>query len=321
VARRVRAAVAQATPVVLDADETLHKVERLVARAAKEGARIVAFPETFVPVYPLWCDAGAFGRWEEPAAKEVHARLLANSLVVPSEATERIGNAARDHRTVVSISVNERDVAGRTLWNALLTFDADGTLVGHHRKLVPTHGERLVWAPGDAEGLRVVETAVGRVGGLLCWEHWMPAARQVLHDEGEEIHVAAWPHLREMYFLASRHYAFEGRAFVLAPGMVLPLAELERAGVKVSALWRPQDLADPMLVGGSAIFGPDGAVLAGPAPPRESMLFADLDLDAVRRESLALDTAGHYSRPDLFHLEVRRSRRGRVSSERPDPGR
>jgi predicted amidohydrolase len=314
VAKRVRAAVVQASPVVLDADETLHKVENLLARAAKEGARIAAFPETFVPVYPLWCDAGAFGRWGEEAAKEIHARLLANSLLVPSEATERIGRAARDHELVVSISVNERDAAGRTLWNALLTFDADGALVGHHRKLVPTHGERLVWAPGDASGLRAVETAAGKVGGLLCWEHWMPAARQVLHDDGEEIHVAAWPHLREMYFLASRHYAFEGRAFVLAAGMVLTVSDLERAGVPVGKLWHGEDLRDPMLVGGSAIFGPDGSVLAGPAPAKETILVADLDLDAVRKESLALDTAGHYSRPDLFRLEVRRERRGRVSS-------
>jgi predicted amidohydrolase len=318
VPRTVRAAVAQAEPAVLDAGACVEKVCRLVARAAAEGARIVAFGETFVPVYPLWCDAGAFGRWDDAAAKETHARLVENSVEVPSPATDRIGRAAREAGAVVVVGVNERDARGRTLWNALLTFDADGTLAGHHRKLVPTFGERLVWAHGDAAGLAARETAAGRVGGLVCWEHWMPAARQVLHDAAEAVHVAAWPHLREMYLLASRHYAFEGRCWVLAAGCSLSRSALLAAGLPERALF-PGGIPDPALAGGSAIIAPDGRISAGPAGPEETILVADLDLGAPVAESLALDTGGHYARPDLFSLSVRRERPGTTTAPRGAP--
>ncbi|HET6202025.1 MAG TPA: carbon-nitrogen hydrolase family protein [Planctomycetota bacterium] len=306
----LRAAVAQVSPVLLDRAATVEKACDWIRRAAGNGARIVAFPETLVPAYPLWCDAGGFSRFDSPAAKDLHARLIEESVEVPSEATRALGAAAKESGVVVSIGVNERDARARTLWNALLLFDADGRLALHHRKLVPTFGERLVWAPGDAAGVAVAETAVGRVGGLVCWEHWMPAPRQVLHDAGEEIHAAAWPHLREMYGIASRHYAFEGRCFVLAAGSVLPLAELARARIPVAEFWRREDLSDPMLVGGSAIVAPDGRWIAGPAGAEETLLLADLDLDELRRESLTLDTGGHYARPDVFHLHVDRRRAG-----------
>ncbi|MCI0589768.1 MAG: carbon-nitrogen hydrolase family protein [Planctomycetes bacterium] len=306
----VRAAIAQIAPVVLDGDATVEKVCDWIRRAGREGAAVVAFPETIVPTYPLWCDAGPFARWDSPAAKDLHARLIEGSVEVPSDRTRRISAAAKEAGVVVSISVNERDPRGRTLWNALLLFDADGRLLLHHRKLVPTFGERLVWAQGDAAGLDAAATAAGKVGGLVCFEHWMPAPRQALHDAGEEIHAAAWPHLREMYLVASRHYAFEGRCFVLAAGAVLTRRDLERARIPLAEFWREEDLSDPILFGGSAIVAPDGKVIAGPAPAEETLLLADLDLAATRGESLPLDTGGHYARPDLFRLEVDRRRTG-----------
>jgi predicted amidohydrolase len=164
--------------------------------------------------------------------------------------------------------------------------------------------------PGDAAGLDSAKTRAGRVGGLVCWEHWMPIARQALHDSGEEIHAAAWPHLREMYLVASRHYAFEGRCFVLAAGSVLRVDDLRRAKIPLGEFWRAEDLTDPVLMGGSAIIGPDGKILAGPAGADETLLVADLDLDDVRRELLSLDTGGHYARPDLFELSIDRRRPG-----------
>jgi predicted amidohydrolase len=311
----VRAAVVQTSPVLFDREASVEKACRWVARAAGEGARLIAFPETFVPGYPFWVDTGTFGQWDHAPSKEVHRRLLESAVEVPSAATDTLAEAAREAGAVVAISVNERDARGRMLWNALLTFDADGRLVGHHRKLVPTFAERLVWTPGDAAGLRVHDTAAGKVGGLLCWEHWMPAPRQVLHDGGEEFHVASWPHLREPYVLASRHYAFEGRCFVLAAGMVLRSGELPGDFPEqfLPEGIRGKDVS--MLVGGSCIIGPDGSFLAGPVEEEEALLTADLDPAILPAESLALDTGGHYSRPDLFRLQVERRRPGTVSSD------
>jgi len=309
----LRAAIAQISPVLLDGPATVEKICRTIARAGADGVRLLAFPETILPGYPFWVDAGTFGRWEHASSKEIHRRLLDNSIEVPSEATRRIGDAARDAGLVAVVGVHERDRRGRTLWNALLTFGADGSLIGHHRKLVPTFGERLVWAPGDAAGLRVHETPVGRVGGLICWEHWMPIPRQVLHDGAELVHVAAWPHVREPYLLASRHYAFEGRCFVLAAGMVLRRDQLP-ADFPADLLPRDEDAPGGQIhLGGSCIIGPDGVVIAGPAGTEETILAADLDPARVGAESLSLDTGGHYARPDLFRLQVERRRPGTVS--------
>lgn len=312
----VRAAVVQAEPVLLDADRGVEKACRLIREAGKNGARVVGFGETFIPVYPFWADGGAFGRWDDRAGKEIHLRMVESSLEIPSPATERIGDAAREAGAIVVIGVGERDRRGRSLWNALLTFDEKGRLIGHHRKLVPTFAERLVWAAGDAADLRVHDTSAGRVGGLICWEHWMPAARQVLHDEGEAIHVAAWPHVREMYLVASRHYAFEGRCWVLAAATVLKRDAVAASGLFEEDLF-PGGLPDTILLGGAAIIAPDGSVVAGPAGAEETILYADLDLRAPARESLALDTGGHYARPDLFSLEVRRVRRSHISGAHP----
>ena len=305
--------MAQAAPVLLDGPASIDKACEWIVRAGSEGARLLAFPETFLPGYPFWADAGTFGRWEHASSKDVHARLLENALEIPSQGTKRLGEACADAGVVTVIGAHERDPRGRTLWNALLTFNADGQLMGHHRKLVPTFGERLLWMPGDAAGLTVHETAVGRVGGLICWEHWMPAPRQVLHDGAEAVHVASWPHVRESYLLASRHYAFEGRCFVLAAGMVLTRDQVP-ADFPEDLLPPSDDMPDGRIhLGGSCIIGPDGEVIAEVSGPDETLLVADLELERIGAESLSLDTGGHYSRPDLFRLSVDRSRPGTVS--------
>ena len=218
--------VAQARPAVLDLDRSVDKACFWIGEAGKRGVRLLAFPEAWIPCYPLWCDGGTFARWGNGEAKRIHARLLENSLVIPSAQAARLCEAARQSGVAVVIGANEREPRGGSIYNSLVFIDETGRLVATRRKLVPTHGERLVWSAGDAAHLDSFALAGTRVGGLICWEHWMPLARHVLHAAGEEVHVAAWPHAGEHHQLASRHYAFEGRCFVLAAAVVMTKSDL-----------------------------------------------------------------------------------------------
>ncbi|MCA1616527.1 MAG: carbon-nitrogen hydrolase family protein, partial [Acidobacteria bacterium] len=263
---KVKVAVVQSSPVFMNLEASLEKAVGLIEQAAGEGAGLVAFGETWLPGYPAWLDycPGA-ALWNHEPTKRVFARLRQNSVEVPGVETERLGQAAREHDLVLVIGVNERVARGPgngTLYNSLLTFDADGSLVRHHRKLIPTYTERLVWGQGDGVGLEAADTKAGRVGGLVCWEHWMPLARQALHASGEHVHVAVWPTVHEMHQIASRHYAFEARCFVLAAGLVMRVRDLPpELDAPAEFADRPDDL---LLRGGSAVIGPDGRYLAGP---------------------------------------------------------
>lgn len=305
-ARSVRVAAVQVAPVLLDRDATIDRMAIWVSRAKERGAELVAFPETFLPGYPTWLDySPAAALWDHAGAKAVFARLMENSVEVPGPAAERLARLARENQVTLMVGVHER--AGRTLYNSLLWFGPDGALINHHRKLVPTYTERLLWGQGDATGLRTATVNGVSYGGLVCWEHWMPLARQVLHDAGEEIHVAAWPGVKDMHQVASRHYAFEGRCFVIAVGSLVRVRDLPAELPPLPELAGEPDRL--LIPGGSAIIGPDGAYLAGPVFGEETLVVADCDLRAIARESLTLDVSGHYSRPDVFQLAVERRRR------------
>ncbi len=302
-----RVAVVQAE-VAADLEHGLALTKDLTKAAADGGASLVVFPETWIPGYPVWLDVCRdVALWDHPPVKRVFARMAENSIDVAGESGRALGAVARDAGVTLIVGVTERVGSGvgrGTLYNALLTYGPDGTLLNHHRKLVPTYTERMVWGQGDAAGLVAVETGIGRVGGLVCWEHWMPLARQALHDSGEDIHVAVWPTAHEMLQVASRHYAFEGRCFVIAAASLMRMdalpPELEVHPDKASSTWA--------LRGGSAIIAPNGSYVAGPVFDEPCTLFADLDLSAVRQESMSLDVAGHYSRPDVLSLRVDRRR-------------
>ena len=302
-------AIVQARAPYLDLEACLDLVDERARDAAEGGARLVAFGETFLPGYPAWLDVCSdMGLWDHEPTKQVFAELHRNSVTVPGPAAQRLSEIASRHGIVMVVGVNERVEAAPghgTLYNSLLTFDGDGSLLNHHRKLVPTFTEKLVWGQGDGAGLQSVETRCGRVGALVCWEHWMPLARQALHNDGEQIHVAAWPTVKEMMQVASRHYAFEGRCFVLASGTIMPATDIP------DALGAHELAGTDALVmrGGSAIIAPDGRFLAGPVYDEETILRADLDLDEITRESMALDTSGHYYRDDVFDLSIARRRR------------
>ena len=303
----VKAAAIQAAPVYNDLARCVDKAIALIAEAASSGAKLVVFPETWLPGYPAWLDCCRdVALWDHEPTKKVFARLMDNSVAVPGPVTEALGEAARQHQIVLNISVHQRAIegAGRgTLYNTMLTFGADGTLLNRHRKIMPTYTERMIWGQGDGSSLHAVATDAGRIGGLICWEHWMPLARQVLHESGEDIHVAAWPQVKEMNLVASRHYAFEGRCFVIACGAVMKARELPPELEPIESLKRDPDAF--VLNGGSAIIGPDGSLLAGPLFNEEAILTADLDLSRVAEENMALDVTGHYSRPDIFEVKRR----------------
>jgi predicted amidohydrolase len=309
--RNVKVAVVQGE-VAPDLETGLERTRELTLEAAADGATLVVFPETWLPGYPVWLDVCRdVALWDHSPVKRVFARMASESVVVDGDSGRKLGAIAREAGVTLSVGVTERVAAGvgrGTLYNALLLYGHDGSVINHHRKLVPTYTERMVWGPGDAAGLRAVDTPAGRVGGLICWEHWMPLARQALHESGEDIHIAAWPTAHEMMQVASRHYAFEGRCFVLAAGSLLRARdlppELEPHPDRVTS-------PDQFVVrGGSAIIGPDGRYIAGPVYEEAAILTAELDLDRVREESMSLDVAGHYARPDCLSLEVRGGRRG-----------
>lgn len=292
----MRVAIAQARPALLDLERSVALAADWIRRAGREGAELVAFGETFLGGYPAWVDWPGWSDFDSAANAALYGRLRAASLDLASGAVEELAAACREAGTAAVVGANERSARGKSVHNALLFFAADGRLIRVRRKLVPTHGERLCWAPApdrEAAGLGVDEVAGARLGALICWEHWMPAARLALHRAGESLHVAAWPHGSELHQLASRHYAFEGACFVLVAALVQPREDLEAAG-----LAPPEDFSG--LDGGSAVVAPDAGYLVEPVRGREELIVTDVDLARAEAAAFFLDTGGHYDRPDLF---------------------
>jgi nitrilase len=300
----IRVAAAQVTPAFMDARGCVAKAVAVIEEAGRHGARLVAFPETWMPGYPMWI-FGAAG-WDDARAKRAYARLHANAMAIPGPEVEQLCRAARRAQIMVVMGVNERDTtySRGTLFNSLVYISAQGELLGAHRKLMPTHAERILWGMGDGSTLHVLDTPLGRVGGLICWEHWMPLARQAMHARGEQIHVAAWPDVPDMDQLGSRHYAHEGRCFVISVGAYMRLGDLPDDFDLKDAGGQYSDDPESLLRGGSGIIGPDGEWVAGPIVGREEIIYADIDPERAVQEQLALDVAGHYNRPDVFTFGV-----------------
>jgi nitrilase len=297
----VKVACVQAEPAILDRDATLDKLAALTAESAREGAQLVVFPETFVSVYPSSTWARALAGWADPNAKAAFARLSRSAVAIPGPAADRLGAIAKEHAVWLVTGVNETDPAHNgTVFNTLLYHAPDGSLALKHRKLVPTNHERLVWGQGDGAGLRAVETPLGRLGGLICWENYMPLARFALYESGVEIYVASTADDSDAWQATLVHIARESRSFVVAPSHFqrdssypddFPLLELvEGRGL----LGR----------GGSAILAPDGSYLAGPLYDEEGILYAEIDPDRLSEERQRFDAAGHYHRPDVLRLTV-----------------
>ena len=297
----VRAAVVQAAPVLFDTDATVEKVCRRVADAGE--ADLVVFPEAYVGGYPWGLAFGTAVGGRSPEGRRTWKRYWEAAVEVPGPATERIGEAARQAGAHVAVGVVERDATyGRgTLYCTLLYFGPDGALLATHRKLKPTAAERLIWGEGDGSTLPVLDTPLGRLGGLICWENYMPLARMALYGKGIEVYLAPTADARPRWQATLQHIALEGRCFVLGCNQYVTRAmypdDLEIA--EELEAW-----PDVLCRGGSAVYSPLGDRLAGPLYDEEGILHAELDLEAVARAKFDFDVVGHYARPDVFRLRV-----------------
>ncbi len=296
---KVKAAAVQATPVFLDRDATVAKACVLIEEAGTNGAGLVVFPETFIPTYPDWVWRAPV--WDGPSPA-LFGRLLENAVEVPGPATEALGKAARKAKAYVSMGVNEREPNGSTIYNTQVYLGPDGKIIGKHRKLMPTGGERLVWGMGDGSTLQVFETPFGRVGGLTCWENYMPLARFAMYAKGIDIWVAPTWDQGDVWVSTLRHIAKEGLVYVIGVAPLLRGSDVPDDVPGRGELWGGSD--DWMNRGYSCIVAPGGEVLAGPLVEKEGILYAELDASQGRAKRFEFDPVGHYSRPDVFRLTV-----------------
>ncbi len=307
--RSLTAAIVQSSPVPLSIDRGIVELCEHVRNAAESGADIVAFGENFLGGYPIWLDeAPGAALWDHSGTKALHRILMEQAVTAGDDRLAPLQELVDQHQICVSVGTHER--VRSSLYNNQMLF-RPGEKPLDHRKLVPTHGERLIWNRGDGSTLNVHEAPWGKMGSLICWEHWMPLARAAMHNLGEDVHVSAWPTVRETYAIASRHYAFEGGCHVLAAGTLLHrddlLEGLESVGGDAEAKSLIEEIPDQQLqFGGSMIVAPEGSVLAD-AEDKDMLLIAEINLQAGREAKAALDTDGHYSRADVFELTVNRS--------------
>jgi len=291
------AAAVQASPVFLNKDKTINKVIKLIAEASKNGADLVVFPEAFIPTYPFWPKDLGFGP-EKKVTMDLHLELHKNSVEVPSADTRKIGSAAKKAGVNVVIGVNEKDVG--TLYNTILFFSKNGSLLGKHRKLMSIDSERCIWGNGNSEDLNVFETELGKIGGLFCYEHHLTLAKYALYQKGEQVHVSLWGghgFVRNTMDFSSKQYAFEGQSFVIISAIYINKDMIpDSFPLKDRTLWD--------YPGGSGIINPRGQYIAGPVYDKEEIVYGEIDLEQITRAKSVIDCAGHFSRPDIFKFEI-----------------
>lgn len=306
-------ALIQHPPVYLNLAKSIELAEEYIVEASQKGAQLIVFPETWLPGYPAWLDyAPNAGVWDHPPAKALFRILFQNSIQIDDTYFKKLRQTAIENSCTIVMGAHEK--AGRTLYNTIFYFLPDGSYQ-LHRKLMPTYTERLVWGMGDGSTLSIIKEGTTKIGGLVCWEHWMPLARAAMHQQGEHIHIAQWPMVKDLHQIASRQYAFEAQCYVLAVGCTLTkkqmLEGLQSVAVSENdfiALQLIEEIPsgenELILKGGSSVIKPDTSYLVEPVYQENTIIYSDLDLTILSEGNLFLDTNGHYSRPDVFQLHV-----------------
>ena len=304
----VRAAVVQAAATPLDREAAVDKVCAMTAQAAERGADLVLFPEAYVGGYPWGLSFGTAVGGRSEAGRRVWERYWSTAIEVPGPEVGRMGEVAEQAGVHLCVGVIEGDstYSGGTLFCTLLYIGPDGSLLGKHRKLKPTAAERLIWGEGDGSTLTTVETEYGTVGGLICWENYMPLARMAMYGKGVDIYLAPTADVRERWQATLQHIALEGRCFVLGCNQY---AHRDMYPEDLEMRGELEAWSEVLSRGGSAIYGPLGELLAGPLWEQEGILIVDLDMSAIARSKFDFDVTGHYARPDVFNLEVDESSR------------
>ncbi len=300
--RKVKVAVVQDSPVVFDREATLAKTDNLVKQAAAGGAQLVLFPEGFISAYPVGLDFGARFGYRQSQGRVDFQRYFESSVEVPGPACDALGQMARDAGVYLVMGVIERQCA--TLYCSVLYFTPDGQLMGKHRKLMPTALERITWGMGDGSTMQVFDTDIGKLGAVICWENYMPMMRMHMYSQGIQIYCAPTADDLDLWHSTLRHIAREGGCFVLGACQYLTTANCGEGYDILEEDFSEGNGNIILMRGGSAIINPMGAVLAGPDYDGPAILTAELDLGQVPKAKYDLDVVGHYSRPDVFQLQV-----------------
>ncbi len=300
----VRVAISQKPPVLLDLKATMDRALETLDESVGGGAQLVVFPEAYLPGYPTWIWRLRPGG-DMALGNALHAELRNNAVDIAGGGLDPLCEAAAKHGVVVVIGLNEIDskFSGTTLFNTVVVIGPDGSILNRHRKLMPTNPERMVWGSGDASGLKVVETAVGRIGTLLCWESYMPLARYALYAQNIEIYIAPTWDCGDTWLASMNHIAREGGCWVLSTATALQGADVPESFPERDKLFKDDEWVNS---GDAVVVKPFGGIAAGPLHQEKGILYANIDLEAARGSRKPLDVAGHYGRPDIFHLEIDR---------------
>ncbi len=311
----LKVALGQISPVWLNKVATLKKIEATIKNAAKEKAELIVFGEALLPGYPFWLALTDGAQWDKKVNKELHAHYVRNSIQIEAGELDSICQLAKEHKIAVYLGIMERakNRGGHSIYASLVYINQEGEIKSVHRKLQPTYDERLTWAPGDGNGLQVHSLKQFTVGGLNCWENWMPLPRAALYGQGENLHIAVWPGSVHNTKDITRFIARESRSFVISVSSLMQKSDFPDDTPHLNAILAkaPETLAN----GGSCIAGPDGEWVIEPVLKKEGLIFQNLDFNRVYEERQNFDPVGHYSRPDVTKLKVNRERQSTVEFE------
>ena len=309
----LKVALAQISPIWLDKKQTIEKIKNTIENASKEKAELIVFGEALLPGYPFWIGLTNGATWNSSIQKEIHAHYVQNSITIEKGELDTICNLAKEYKMAIYLGIIERaqNRGGHSIYASLVYINQEGVIKSVHRKLQPTYDERLTWAPGDGHGLQVHPLKNFTIGGLNCWENWMPLPRAALYGQGEDLHVAVWPGSDHNTKDITRFIARESRSFVISVSSLMKKSNFPSETPHVDEIIK--NAPEILVNGGSCIAGPDGELILEPVINKEGIFYETLDFSRVLEERQNFDVVGHYSRPDITKLNINRERQSTVS--------